>query len=77
MPTTAEHDRQLSDAAALQVAHILESSDLQEIAQLNWVEQIQYFVTERSHLINQVPLLIRLANDLIGLISARTYSNTI
>ncbi|CAF1316645.1 unnamed protein product, partial [Adineta ricciae] len=54
MPTTTEHDRQLPNAAALQVAHILESSDLQEIARLDWVEQIQYFVTERSHLINQL-----------------------
>ncbi|UJR30108.1 hypothetical protein I4U23_017649 [Adineta vaga] len=54
MPTDLDHHRQLSHSAALQVAQILESSNLQEIIQLDWVEQIQYFVTERTHLINQL-----------------------
>ncbi|CAF1406211.1 unnamed protein product [Adineta steineri] len=54
VPTSDDDQHQLSDTADVEVAHLLQKCELPELIQFTWSEQIQYFVTERSHLLNQL-----------------------
>jgi hypothetical protein len=47
-------DDQRHRSPAVHIAHLLHESDLSELIQLDRVSQINFFLTERSHLLHQV-----------------------
>lgn len=50
-PTT---DQRFQRSSPIEIAHLLHESDLSDLVQLDWLGQIKYFLTERSHLLHQV-----------------------
>ena len=43
--------------SAVHVARLLHEADLQDLIPLDWLEQIKFFLSERSHLLHQVEII--------------------
>jgi hypothetical protein len=54
VPGSGADHYQLPHSSAVYLAQLLHQSDLSELIELDWVKQIEFFLTERAHLINQV-----------------------
>ncbi len=57
VPTHDDNQPQSHRTSAAHVARLLHESDLSDLIPLDWLEQIKFFLTERSHLLHQVEII--------------------
>ena len=53
-PIGDDGHQQFQRGSAIHIAHLLDENDLGDLIQLDWLGQIKFFLTERSHLLQQV-----------------------
>ncbi|CAF3649586.1 unnamed protein product [Rotaria sp. Silwood1] len=54
VPINDDNYHQPHRSPAVHIAHLLHESNLSNLIQLDWVNQIRFFLNERSHLLNQI-----------------------
>ena len=54
VPTTDDNVSQSARSTTAQIADLLHEANLSELTQFDWLDQVQFFLHERSHHLNQV-----------------------
>ncbi|CAF4196048.1 unnamed protein product [Rotaria sp. Silwood2] len=57
VPISDDNYHQPHRSPAVHIAHLLHESNLSNLIQLDWVNQIRFFLNERSHLLNQIDFI--------------------